>query len=122
MASQGFGESRCGIAGFGIMTVTSIQLAGAIRVGDGVAEPVEPELSIVRRVLGIAQEMIESRAPDAPEPVKDEATVRLAAYLYDFPPAPRGGDMYANVFVNSGAGSLLSRWSVQRAAYAVLSE
>ena len=104
------------------MTVSVVQLAGAIRVGDGDTSPVEPELSIIRRVLGIAETMIEARAPEAPEPVKDEATIRLAAYLYDFPPAPRGGDMYANVWVNSGAGSLLSRWTVQRAGYAVLSE
>ena len=101
------------------MTVSVAQLAGALRVGDGDNDPVEPELSIVRRVLGIAEAMIEERAPEAPESVKDEATVRFAAYLYDFPAAPRGGDMYANVWVNSGAGGLLSRWAVQRAGYAV---
>ena len=104
------------------MAVSELALAAAIRVGDGETLPVEPELSIIRRVLGIAQTTVETRAPQAPEPVKDEAIVRLAAYLYDFPPAPRGGDMFANVWVNSGAGSLLSRWATQRAGYAVLGE
>ena len=103
------------------MAETIATLAGAIRVGDGVNDPVEPELSIVRRLLETAQAMVEQRAPEAPESIKDEAIVRFAAYLYDFPPAPRGGDMYANSWVNSGAGSLLSRWTVQRAGYAVLS-
>ena len=38
--------------------------------------------------------------------------VRLAAYLHDQPIGRR--DAYANAWINSGAGSLASRWLNQR--------
>ena len=95
------------------MAVTVTQLAAALRLGDGSTAPVEPQLGVLTRLLGVSAEFVEETAPDAPEVVKDEATVRFCSYLYDSPPVARG-DGYANAWVNSGAGALLTRWADRR--------
>ena len=46
--------------------------------------------------------------------MRDEAIVRMAAYLYDSPTAA-SGDRYAAAWRNSGAESLVSRWVIRRA-------
>ena len=55
-----------------------------------------------------------SLAPDAPEAIADEATIRMTATLYDSPTAA-AGDRYAAAWRNSGAEALVSRWVVRRA-------
>ena len=95
------------------MAVNVTQLAAAIRLGDGVTAPVEPLLSILTRSLGVADATIALLAPDAPDAVKDEATVRFTAYLYDTPSAP-SGDRYAAAWRNSGAAALVASWVVRR--------
>ena len=64
-------------------------------------------------VLDAANSTVEDEAPDAPASVKDLAIQRFAAYQHDQPFAARG-QSFANAFVNSGAGSVLSRWRVRR--------
>ena len=96
------------------MAVSLAQLAGALRIGDGTTEPEEPQLAILTRLAAVAEALISVTAPAAPEPVRDEASIRIAAYLYDAPTSA-GSDLYAAAVVNSGAGGLLSRWTVRRA-------
>ena len=96
------------------MAVTATQLAAALRIGDGTTAPVEPQLSILTRLLGVADAYVTLLAASAPDAIKDEATVRFAAYLYDQPTAGRN-DAYANAWRSSGAGSLVAHWVVTRA-------
>ncbi len=103
------------------MAVTVAQLAQALRLSDGTEAPTEPELSILNRLLGVAEAHVELLAPDAPEAVKDEAAIRMAGYLWDAPTAARG-DAFANAWLNSGAGSLVSRWVDRRAVGAAEQE
>lgn len=91
------------------MAITAVQLANALRVGS-TAEEVE----IVTRLLGVGTAMVERYAEDAPDVVKDEATIRVAAYLFDQPHAGARGS-YGNALRNSGAATLLAQWRVQRA-------
>ena len=97
------------------MAVTLIQLAAALRLGDGVNAPTEPVAGILTRLLGVSQAFVEKAAPDAPEAIADEATIRMAAYYYDAPLAA-SGDRYAAAFRNSGAEALVSRWVERRTA------
>ena len=85
-----------------------------MRLTDG-SDPVEPQLSILNRLMGVADAMIEQVVPDAPEAIQDELTIRFAGYLYDQPSAGRG-DSYGNAWRNSGAASLASRWIERRAS------
>ena len=66
-------------------------------------------------LLAASMAIIEADAPGAPVAVKDLAILRHAAYQHDQPYAARG-QSFANALVNSGAGSLLSRWVVRRLA------
>ena len=97
------------------MAVDLIQLAAALRLGDGETAPTEPVAGILNRLLDVSTATVESRVPSSPQSIKDEATVRLAAYLYDAPTAS-SGDRYAAAWRNSGAESLTSRFEVRRAA------
>ena len=96
------------------MALTALQLAAALRLGDGQTALTEPTAGILNRLLGVAQAVVEQHAEDAPEAVKDEAEVRLASYLYDQPTAA-ANMQFSAAFRNSGALSLLSPWVVRRA-------
>ena len=91
------------------MAITAVQLANALRVGD-----TTEETEIVTRLLGVGTAMVERYAPGAPVVIQDEATIRVAAYLFDQPHAGARGS-YANALRNSGAAALLAQWRVQRA-------
>ena len=67
----------------------------------------------LQRLLDAANATIEDEAPTAPTAIKDLAVQRFAAYQHDQPFASRGHS-FANAFVNSGAGSVLSRWRIRR--------
>ena len=99
------------------MAVTLAQLAGALRLGDGITDPPEPIAGILTRLAGVSDAFIELHGQDAPEAVKDEAAVRMSGYLYDSPTAAQG-DRFAFAWRNSGAAALVSRWVVRRAAVA----
>ena len=91
------------------MALTIAQLAGAIRRGDGITNPAEPELSILTRMQAVAELQIQQYAPNAPDDVRDEATVRIVAYLYNSPPSG-GRQLYDNALSQSGAAGLLDLW------------
>ena len=96
------------------MAVTIEQLAAALRLGDGEDAPDEPVAGLIARLLGVSQAFVAIAAPDAPEAISDEATIRMTATLYDAPTAA-AGDRYAAAWRNSGAEALVSRWVVRRA-------
>ena len=96
------------------MAVDLIQLAASLRLGDGEIAPTEPVAGIISRLLGVSQAFVAIAAPDAPEAIADEATIRMSAYLYDAPTSA-SGDRYAAAWRNSGAEALVSRWVVRRA-------
>ena len=96
------------------MALDLTQLAGALRLGDGLTAPGEPYAGILNRLMGVAAALIDQQAPNAPEGVKDEATVRFVAYSFDSPTAA-GGERYANAWRNSGAAALLAPWTPRRA-------
>ena len=96
------------------MALTTTTLAAAMKLGDGVAAPVEPLAGILDRLLAVVVEHVQLVAPDAPSDVQDEASIRFAAYLYDAPTSASGHG-FAAAWRNSGAQSLLSRWTVRRA-------
>ena len=96
------------------MAVNLIQLAAALRLGDGVTAPTEPVAGIISRLLGVSQAFVQIAAPLADEAIADEATIRMTAYLYDSPTAS-SGDRYAAAWRNSGAEELVSRWVIRRA-------
>ncbi len=91
------------------VTITAAELAVELRVGDSTEES-----ALVTRRLASASALVVKHAPDAPDAIHNEATVRVAGYLFDQPTASQG-DRYANVLRNSGAARLLLPWRVHRA-------
>ena len=96
------------------MAVDLIQLAAALRLGDGVIAPTEPVAGLLSRLLGVSQAFVAIAAPDAPEAIADQATIMMTATLYD-QPTSTSGDRYGAGWRNSGAENLVSRWVVRRA-------
>ena len=95
------------------MTVTVRDLAIELRLSiDGTVDAAQE--AVLDRVRGTATRLIERYASDAPDPVKDEAAVRCASFLYDVPPGS-SATTPQNAFVSSGAQALLAPWRVQRA-------
>ena len=97
------------------VTLEADELAAAIRVTSAVAT----------RLLPVVAQVVEDYAPDAPEPLQDEAAIRLAGYLKDSgtgAAVSRGVDTlnityvtnHATMFRNSGAAALLTRYRVRR--------
>ena len=95
------------------MVVDTTLLSAALRIGDGVIAPGEPLQSMLTRFIDVAEAFLEIEAPGAPEAIRDEATVRMASYLYDMPTAGRG-NQFANAWRSSGAASLIQRWKSVR--------
>ena len=95
------------------VTITDVQLAAAMRIGDGSTALEEPQASVIRRILGSSTAVVERYAPHAPESVHNEAVVRMAGYLYDAPPGM--STRTASAMRDSGAMDLLSSWRIIRA-------
>ena len=93
------------------MAITIGQLAAALRL-TACEEPQEPQLSILTRLHGVGVAFVELLGSSAPTAIQDEAIIRLSAYIYDQPLGR--GQTYANAWVNSGAGSLVARWTTRR--------
>ena len=95
------------------VTLTAVQLAAALRIGDGATALVEPQAGVINRILASATALVESYAPNAPEAVQNEAVIRVGGFLYDSPP---GASMrFANPLGDSGAQALLARFRIVRA-------
>ena len=95
------------------VTLTQAALSAAIRLGDSAEEVAE-----ATRLLAFATEAISRHLGDAydtaPEAVVNEASIRLAGYLFDQPNAGRGLS-FANAGRNSGAWAILLPYRVHRA-------
>ena len=96
------------------------RLSSALQVSD------TGEVSSVRRLGATASALVEQYAPAAPQPIRDEAVIRCAAYLRDQPAAairaesvgPLTTDFAVSrqaALRHSGSMSLLSPWRVRRA-------
>ena len=95
------------------VTITAVQLAAAMRIGDGMTPLEEPQAGVINRILATATALVESYAPKAPEAIQNEAVIRVGGYLFDSPP---GGSMrFANPLADSGAQALLARFRIVRA-------
>lgn len=86
----------------------------------------EDEDATVQRLGATAAELVERYAPDAPQPVKNEATIRAAGWLRQAPSSgvrqetigPMSVDYAPSMFSalrHSGGMALLSLWKVRRA-------
>ena len=84
------------------------------------------ETTRATRLLAMATERVETYAPNAPEPMQNEAVIRYAGYFAqsDFGAvrSEEVGDRsveynmnHAAAFRNSGAEALLSRYKIRRA-------
>ena len=95
------------------MAVTVESLAQALRLSVDGGDLDAAQVAQLERLAGVAAALVESYADGAPDAVKDEASIRVAAYLYDVPPAAQNAPQ--NALVQSGAQALLSFWREQRA-------
>lgn len=98
------------------MALTVDQLRTAVRAG-----PSSADTEILTRLLGVGQALVQVTASNAPETVRDEAVIRVAAYLYDQPNAGSRSN-FATAMRSSGAMALLMPWRVHRAGIAGLAE
>lgn len=95
------------------VTITAAALAAALRVGTSTEETAQITrlreycIQAVSKHLGAAY-------ATAPDPVVNEAVIRLAGYLYDSPTVSRGQG-FARALANSGAGAILLPYRVHRA-------
>ena len=96
------------------MAITVQDLATALRLitaDDDALDDVQT--AQLERLAGVAAALVESYAPEAPQAIQDEASIRVAGYLFDIAPDDR--NIPQNAFVSSGAMALLSFWREQRA-------
>ena len=93
--------------------ITAVQLAAALRIGDGATALAEPQASVINRMLAVATATVERYAEDAPSDVQDEAVIRMAGYMFDAPPG--NSRQHSNAFSQSGAQALVAPWRVVRA-------
>ena len=95
------------------VTITSAELAAALRLGDS-----PEELAEVGRLLEFATTAIARYMGDAydstPAVIVNEAAVRYCGYLFDRPYAARG-TAFADALRNSGAAAALLPYRVHRA-------
>ena len=97
------------------MAVSVEQLSVDLGILSDSTEPLDAaQRQVVTRLHSYALEIVNDRAPTAPESLRDMALVTLAGYQYDRVPASQGAG-FADAFVNSGASSMLSRWIDRRA-------
>ena len=93
--------------------LTVLQLATAMRIGDGTTALPDQQMEVLTRLLAVATEQVEHYAPNAPEQTQNEAAIRVASFLYDSPPA--ASINYTDVLADSGAQSLLRTYRTPRA-------
>lgn len=93
------------------MAITVPDLAIALKLSADGLDLDAGITSILNRLLGVGQATVSLLIPSAPTAIQDEAIVRFVGYLYDQPIGRR--DNYSNGWVNSGAGSIASRWLSQ---------
>ena len=94
------------------MAITVADLAIELRLSvDGDLDAAQT--AVLTRLKAVGESLVEGYADDAPDSVRDEAVIRVCAYLYDFSPGMATAPV--NAMMYSGAQSLLSLWRPQRA-------
>ena len=89
--------------------MTIDELGAALRLTTG--EPVEePTLSILQRLLGVAEAEIDGYAPGAPDTTKNVAIIRMVGFLVDATPTALNNAPQVNAMRMSGAMGLLASW------------
>ena len=96
------------------VTVTPVELAAHLRLGDGESPLAEPTASMMVHYLEVVSAVITDYAPNAPTPVQNEAAVRLSGWLYDSPYHGMRGNYFANGFTHSGASAILGPFRERR--------
>ena len=91
------------------VTVDAAALRQALRLG---STKLETDESV--RLLAYATLTVVKYAPEAPDVVHNEATIRLCGFLFDKPYASRGTGL-ANALRSSGAASILLPFRIHRA-------
>lgn len=95
------------------VTLATDALAAALRLSDSAEETAE-----ATRLLGYAttavQRHLGAAYDETPEPVVNEACIRLSAYLFDQPTVSRGTGFGAALY-NSGAAAIMMPWKAVRA-------
>ena len=102
------------------VTVTAEALATSISGPGDITEARAADL------LAFARARVEATAPNAPDPVCNEAVIRYAGYVYgsDFggvrreelgPKSVEYVTNHANAWRNSGAAGILKPWTIKRA-------
>ena len=98
------------------MAITAVQLAAVIGT----------DSTRAAGLLAVCADIVDGYAPTAPDPIRDEATIRLAGYLAqsDYggimseslgPMTVRYPTNHAGLLIRSGALTLLTRWRRRRA-------
>ena len=72
------------------VTLTALELAAALRVGDGTTALTGPLAEILDRLLATATALVNEYSPMADDDVANEACVRLCGFLHDSNPAAVG--------------------------------
>ncbi len=93
--------------------LTVDELLAALRLGDSAEERAQAERLLAYATEAIRRHLGDAYA-DAPQAIKNEATIRLAGYAYDKPTATSGAS-YANELRNSGAAAILLPYREHRA-------
>ena len=95
------------------VTLTQVELSGALRLGDSAEETAEATRLLAYATVAVSRHLGDA-FDNAPDVVLNEAIVRLGGYLFDQPNAGRGM-MYADALRSSGAAMILLPFRVHRA-------
>ena len=87
------------------MAITIADLLQAISLEDNAANR-----TTVTRIQGAVTALIEKYAPDAPDAVKDQATVQAVGYIQEAPASAPARMNFANAMEHSGANAMLAPW------------
>ena len=99
-------------------------MAVTITVGE-LAEAIGTDSTTATRLLAVATALVDCYAPDAPDPISNEATIRAAGWLAEQPAAAirseTEGDIttgyaptHTSALRHSGGQALLSPWKIRR--------
>ena len=93
------------------MALTTEQLALAVRAGDS-----PQETQLLERLQNYAVEAVQKHlnGGTASDAIRDEAVIRIVAFLFDQPNVSRG-QTYSRALRNSGALDMLSPYRLHRA-------
>ena len=95
------------------MAITVKDLAIELRLSVDGDDLDAAQTAVLTRLKAVGESLVDAYADGAPDSVRDEAVIRVCAFLYDV--APAMATTPTNPLMLSGAQSLLSLWRPQRA-------